>query len=283
MIIVADSGSTKTTWKILENGKEKTVKTTGINPYYQSQKEIEEALEKELLPKIGPSESVKEIFFYGAGLGNEQRKKDLAIPLHFLFRNAVIEVDHDLMGAARALLGDKAGIACIAGTGSNSCLYDGKEIVQNVDSLGLYMGDEGSGGYKGKILIIDYLRDSMPENIRKKFEEAFEDRKDQIMEKVYKKPFPNRYLASFMPFISENKKDPYISSLIKRSFSLLFDNCISRYPGWEKLKISFTGSVAAHLEKQLKEVAKEKGFRIGVIEADPLEALTAFHFQNRKP
>jgi glucosamine kinase len=278
MILLADSGSTKTTWLVRDKGKTKTFKTTGINPYYQTQTEIEETLKKELLPKISDPSEVREIYFYGAGLGNEERKKDLSIPLHFLFRNAEIEVEHDLMAAARSLLGNKPGIACIAGTGSNTCLYDGKNITHNVDSLGLYLGDEGSGGFKGKMLIKAYLRKELPENIRQKFEESFPDRSAEIMEKIYKKPYPNRYLAGFMPFITENQKDPYIRQLIYDSFSLLFENCISKYPDWQKYKVNFTGSVAEHLLKILKEVAKDKGFKLGVVIADPLEGLTEYHF-----
>jgi N-acetylglucosamine kinase-like BadF-type ATPase len=279
MIIIADSGSTKTNWKIMAGGKIKTIKTSGINPYYQNRQEIEATIEKELIPKLESPDEVKEVHFYGAGIGNEKRKKDISIPLHFIFRNAEIEVEHDLLGAARALLGDKAGIACIAGTGSNSCLYDGKAITDNVESLGLYLGDEGSGGYKGKILIKDYLRGNMPENILQKFEEKYPERASEIMEAIYRKSYPNRYLASFMPFITENQKDPYIKALIYDSFSQLFDNCLSHYSGWENLKVSFTGSVAFHLQKQLKAVAKEKGFKTGIILADPMDTLTDYHLK----
>jgi len=279
MILIADSGSTKTNWKIFARGKTKTIKTTGINPYYQTQGEIETILKEEVLPKIQNPAEVKEIYFYGAGLSNEARKRDLAIPLHFQFRNAEIEVEHDLMAAARALLGDQPGIACIAGTGSNSCLYDGKEIIENIASLGLYLGDEGSGGFKGKALIKDYLRAKMPGNIRREFEATYEERSAEIMENIYKKPFPNRYLASFVPFLCKHQKDPYIKALIAESFSLFFDNCISRYPGWEKLTINFTGSVAFHLENILRAVAKDKGFKPGKIIPDPIDALANYHFK----
>lgn len=279
MIIVADSGSTKTTWQIWNQGRKRTVRTSGINPFYLSQQEIEATIERELVPKMETPDQVKELFYYGAGLSNEQRKRDLAIPLHFIFRNAVIEVEHDLLGAARSLLGEKQGIACIAGTGSNSCLFDGKNIVQNIESLGLYMGDEGSGGFKGKSLITAYLREELPENIRLLFEETFLERKAEIMDTIYRKPFPNRYLASFMPFITMHQKDAYIKQLIRTSFGLFFENCISKYPGWETLKINFIGSVAFHLQKILKEVAKEKGFRIGAILQDPLEGLADYHFK----
>lgn len=277
MILLADSGSTKTTWRILNGKNKKTVKTSGINPYYLSQSEIEDELQKNLIPLIKDPAEVSEIHFYGAGLGTETRRKEVLIPLHFLFRQASIEVEHDLTGAARALLGKKAGFACIAGTGSNSCFYDGEKVVQNIASLGLYLGDEGSGGYKGKLLITDYLRDRMPENIRKKFEDSFKDRLPDILEKVYKKPFPNRYLASFMPFIMDNKREAYIKELISKSFRDFFDNNLSLYPDWDKHKVGFVGSVAFLCSRYLKEVAKEKGFKVGTIISDPIDSLTDFH------
>jgi len=243
IILLADSGSTKTSWRIIENSKIKNVRTAGINPYYVSQEGIEEILRKDLLPHIKNASDVKEIYFYGAGLGNAQRKMEVSIPMHFVFRDATIEVEHDLMAAARALLGYKSGIACIAGTGSNSGYYDGKDLVENVASLGLYLGDEGSGGHLGKLLITDYLRDRLPTKLKEKFESYTKDRLSEMLEKIYKQPYPNRYLASHMPFILENQKDDYVKRLIYKSFDDFFENNIELYkkPG---ATISFVGSVA---------------------------------------
>ncbi len=277
MILLADSGSTKTTWRFLESSKIRTVKTSGINPYYLSQAEIEEIIRKELLPRLRDSASVSSVFFYGAGLGNEARKRDVYIPLHFIFRQAVVEVDHDLMAAARALLGREAGIACIAGTGSNSCYYDGNQIVENVTSLGLYLGDEGSGGYKGKLLITDYLRGKMPAEIRSRFEDTYKDRTADILDKIYKKPMPNRYLASFMPFILEHQGDEYISELIHRSFSDFIVENVARYSFWKERPIGFVGSVAYLCLPFLRRLALEMNFELGAVIKDPIDALTDFH------
>lgn len=278
IVLLADSGSTKTAWRIIDNGKIKNVRTDGINPYYVSQEGIEEILRKDLLPHIKNVSEVKEIYFYGAGLGTAQRKKEVSIPMHFVFREAAIEVEHDLMAAARALLGNKPGIACIAGTGSNSGYYDGKDISENIASLGLYLGDEGSGGYLGKLLITDYLRDRLPIKLKEKFETYTKDRLSDVLEKIYKQPYPNRYLASHMPFILENQKDEYIKSLIFKNFDDFFENNIELYkkPG---ATISFVGSVAELCSSYLKKVAKERGYKIGKIISDPIDALTEFHIK----
>ncbi len=277
MIVLADSGSTKTTWRFCESSKVKTVKTSGINPYYLSQAEIEETLRKELVPMIGDPSSVSFVFFYGAGLGNEDRKRDVYIPLHFVFRHASIEVDHDLMAAARALLGHASGIACIAGTGSNSCYYDGRNIIENVTSLGLYLGDEGSGGYKGKLLITDYLRNKLPGHLKERFEETYKDRTADILDKIYKKPMPNRYLASFMSFILEHQQDEYIQNLISRSFRAFIEENVARYSGWRDEKIAFVGSVAYLCLPHLQKLAGDMGFELGQVIQDPINALTDFH------
>lgn len=277
MIVLADSGSTKTTWRFWAGSKKKTVKTSGINPYYLSQTEIEETLRKELLPLIGDPSAVSSVFFYGAGLGNEDRKRDVHIPLHFVFRHASIEVDHDLMAAARALLGHTPGIACIAGTGSNSCCYDGKKIVANITSLGLYLGDEGSGGYKGKLLITDYLRNKLPAYLKERFEETYKDRTADILDKLYKKPMPNRYLASFMPFILEYQQDEYMQNLIYRSFRAFIEENVARYSGWRDEKIAFVGSVAYLCLPHLQKLAEDMEFELGQVIQDPIDALTAFH------
>jgi glucosamine kinase len=280
MIAIADSGSTKSSWVFVDKGNKKyNYKTVGINPYYQSSEDIYKSLTTELLPAIEFTEKVDVIYFYGAGLELEKQRQEVAIALKKAFPTTEIHVEHDLLAAARAVLGDDEGIACIAGTGSNTCYYDGKEIARNVHSLGLFLGDEGSGGYLGKLIARDYIRQSMPMDIRNKFEQFTPDREEQILDKVYTKPFPNRYLASLAPFIIQNQKDKYAHDLAYENFSLLFDNCVMKYVNHEKVKIHFIGSIASHLIEVLKEVAEDKGLSLGKVIGNPLDALTEYHFK----
>lgn len=281
MIIVADSGSTKTNWCLRDKGIDRIIRTDGINPYYQSGAEIEKSIREQLLIEV-EAEKVLSVFFYGAGVSGVKQVGQLVEALKACFPHAEVHAGHDLIGAARAALGDKPGIVCIAGTGSNSCYYDGKDIVKNVDSLGLYMGDEGSGGYKGKILIKDYLREALPENLKQAFEARFPERKPEIMEAVYRKPFPNRYLASFVPFIADHKQDGYMRELINRSFTAFTKECLCRYPMHKEVEVHFIGSVAVIFQDILKEVLLRESINVGTIQADPLPSLTDFHFkQNR--
>ncbi len=279
MIAIADSGSTKTSWIFIdkENNSFK-YQTVGFNPYYQTPSGIYDKLKEELLPKLTFNEPVERIFFYGAGCEQPHKSEEVAIGIRQAFPDTNVFVSHDLLAAARALFGDKAGIACISGTGSNTCLYDGKDVTENINSLGLYLGDEGSGGYKGKLLIRDYVRKSMPKHISDLFEKTYPDRTGDILDAIYVKPYPTRYLASFTTFINENIHEEYMQKLVYNSFSDLFDNCVLRYEGAKNLPVGFIGSIAFYFQDILKKVAKDKGFEIGKIIRNPLESLTEYHF-----
>lgn len=280
MIAIADSGSTKSSWVFVDkNNKTYKYKTIGINPYYQSIDDIYNSLEKELKPAFEFNEPVEKIFFYGAGLELDTQRAQVAQAIKKSFPNTEIHVEHDLLAAARAVLGDEEGIACISGTGSNTCYYDGKDVVRNVHSLGLFLGDEGSGGYLGKLIARDYIRLSMPEDAKRKFEAFTPDRAEDILDKVYTKPFPNRYLASLAPFVIQNQSDPYCYQLAYDNFRLMFENCIMKYKNHENVEIHFIGSIAAHLIEVLKKVAADKGLKIGKVIGNPLDALTQYHFK----
>ncbi|MFN6943577.1 MAG: hypothetical protein ACK4ND_01415 [Cytophagaceae bacterium] len=276
MIGIVESGSTKSEWVFVDNiGNRSVIRTSGLNPYYQSEETILKILKDELLPKI--QFTVKQINFYGAGceaVGNKIKMKEA---LQKAFSGVVISIDHDLMAAAKALFGDSAGIACIAGTGSNTCYYDGKEVVRNISSLGLYLGDEGSGGHMGKALIKAYIRRELPENIHSAFEAAYPDRKDEILLNIYSKPMPSKYLASFAPFLKENIDHSYIYQLVYNSFLDLFTNCIEKYENGRSLPLGFVGSIAYHFQGILKKVAQDKGYSIQKIDSSPFEALTNYH------
>ena len=281
MIAIADSGTTKATWLFIDNaGKTYIHKTTGFNPYFQSSENILESIKAELLPKLTFNDTIHKVVFYVAGCEQTTKKEVVASALKQAFDEAKIEVQHDLLAAARALLGTNAGIACIAGTGSNTCFYDGKNIVQNVQSLGLFMGDEGSGGYKGKLLLKAYTRLALPQHLHEKFEAKYTDRTADILDNVYTKPFPSRYMASFMPFILENIEEPFIQQLVYQSFADQFDNCISRYANHKEVEIGFVGSVAYLLRGILAKVLQDKGAKLGAVVRDPIEGLAEYHVLN---
>lgn len=278
MIAIVESGTTKTSWLFVDkNNKRFEFKTIGMNPYYQNSEDIYMHLSETLIPNLNFTVKVDVIYFYGAGCELQAQRDVVNQGIKKAFPTTEIVINHDLLAAARALFGDNAGIACIAGTGSNSCMYNGKDVTWNIHSLGLYMGDEGSGGYKGKLLVADYIRKAMPENIRQKFEEKYSDRTKEILDAVYLKPFPSRYLASFMPFITENYKEEYIHNLITRSFEAQFDNTVCKYTNYQNYPIGFVGSVAHYCEKILRDVAKKKNANITIIIQAPLEALVNYH------
>ncbi|MEY3417194.1 MAG: hypothetical protein RL711_848 [Bacteroidota bacterium] len=278
MIAIADSGTTKTSWLFIDSvGNTYHHKTVGFNPYYQTTENILNNLQSGLIPNLEFKDTVRKIYFYGAGCELPEKCEQVAVALRQSFPDAEVHVWHDLLAAARAVLGDEEGIACIAGTGANSCYYDGKEVISNVESLGLFLGDEGSGGYKGKLLLKDYMRNNMPAHIREKFEAKYTDRTASILDNVYTKPFPSRYLASFMPFIVENIADPYVYKLAYKSFEEQFDACISKYPRYQELNISFIGSVAFYLKDVLAQVAKDKGCTLNKVIRNPMEGLAEYH------
>lgn len=277
MKLIAESGSTKTDWRLINHKNEiSDFQTIGLNPYFVSSEDIKEELDKNLLPYLNPT-SIEKVYFYGSGCGNLQKKDIVREPLEQFFRLAKVEVEHDLLGAARALCGHEKGIACILGTGSNSCLYDGRDIIENVPSVGYFFGDEGGGAYLGKKFIGAYLKNELPDDIKNSFESQFSFRFDYILDTVYKKPFPNRFLASFSPFFLSNIHNNYIREMIFDAFDMFFHYQVSKYTDYKKEKIGFTGSIAYHFRELLLEVAKKWEVNVFKIDKKPMEGLTEFH------
>jgi glucosamine kinase len=276
MILIADSGSTKTKWSLVNEQpfKVETNVTGGINPFYQSQEVIAALLKKEF-PQ--PSEIPDQIFFYGAGCINNEKCQTVAEVLtRFFHCNAVI-VESDLMAVAHALCLHEEGIACILGTGSNSCYYNGNEVVHHVSPLGYILGDEGSGAVIGKKFISDLLKNQLPEHITARFYKHYSCSPHQIMEDVYKKPFPNRYLARYTYFIHENLAEPSLKKIVRESFDEFFSRNIRQYPEAINLPIHFTGSIAYHFCDILKESAVDMGYRTGLITESPTERLIKYY------
>jgi N-acetylglucosamine kinase-like BadF-type ATPase len=286
MILIADSGSTKTDWRLIDGkGESHHFHTIGFNPFFQDTPTIYEELRQNLLPALskvidGNYQSLR-VYFYGAGCSSENKCSIVKMALSQLFPGAFIEVDHDLLAAARALCGRSEGIVAILGTGSNTCHYNGENIVRNVSSLGYILGDEGSGAYIGKHFIQDYLNHDAPDHIRAKFLEKYNLSDEEILDSVYRKPMPSRFLASFSRFISEHKNDPYISGLINKSFSDFLDQHICKYETHRDLKLNVVGSVAYFYSDRLRDAAAARGINIGRILESPIEDLSKFHVQEQ--
>lgn len=277
MKLIADSGSTKTHWQILTgNSTGHDIFSKGINPFYQTTKEIAAELSSGLLPQIAEPEKISEIHFYGAGCSFPEKKKTVSDALISFFPSATIEVESDLLGAARSLFQHEKGIACILGTGSNSCYYSGAEIEQNVSPLGFILGDEGSGAVLGKLLIADCLKNQIPENLKEAFFARYNFTAAEILENVYRKPFPNRFLAQFTPFLAENIEEPYIFNLVYDAFDSFLCRNVMQYP-LDDLKIGFIGSVAYFFQDVLEIVASERKVTILKVEKNPMSGLISYH------
>ena len=277
MILIADSGSTKTDWRLIApDGLVAQAKTVGFNPYYQSTEDIFSSLEGSLLPQLN-GQKPGEIFFYGAGCGDEAKRKIVADALLQAFPESVVTVQHDLIAAARALCRHEPGIACILGTGSNSCLYNGREIVQNIPPLGFILGDEGSGAYLGKRIIQAFLRQELPEDLQENFAKRYKVTKEDILDKVYAQPFPNRYMATFAKYLFDKRRHPAVYPLIHQSFTDFFDKSVCRYPGYSELPVHFVGSIAFYFGDILRKIARERQIRVQHILENPIAGLTLYH------
>ena len=276
MILIADSGSTKTHWCVCERGIIlKHIFTKGINPFYQSVEEIKLEIESRLVPELKEFQ-INHIYFYGAGCSFADKSAMVGAALGVFFNDIIIEIYSDLLGAARALFGKSKGIACILGTGSNSCYFDGVEIVENVSPLGFILGDEGSGAVLGKILIADCLKNQLPIQLKDKLLKQFDLTPAIILEKVYKQPFPNRFLATLSPFLLENIAEPSIFNIVYDSFDAFFVRNVMQYT-LDNKEVGFVGSVAYYFKDCLEIVASERGIKISKIEQSPMNGLVEYH------
>ncbi|MDB5190919.1 MAG: hypothetical protein JWQ96_482 [Segetibacter sp.] len=274
--LIADSGATKCEWVLLNNGKKKTIITTGISPYFLSPEQVTELLQKELLPKLKGAE-VEEVFYYGTGLSNPNNVAALTKTLKKTFAGAKVQATHDLMGAARAVCGNEKGIACILGTGSNACYYNGKKTIKNTASLGYILGDEGSGAYLGKKVIQYYLYNTFDEDLRAKFDARFITNYIEILENVYKQPLANKYLASFTIFLAENRGHYMVENIIEDGFNDFFYNHVYKYKESWRYPINFIGSVAFGFKDVLKELCNSYELELGKVLKAPIDGLIKYH------
>jgi len=279
MLLIADSGSTKTSWRLLDApNPHRDFSTIGYNPHYLSTDEIHKSLNDMLLPQLGfAPQLVKQVYFYGAGCSSERETKTVRGALDRIFPNANNEVDHDLLAAARAGSRNEAGIVCILGTGSNTCSYDGKKIIDSVPSLGFTIGDEGSGSNIGRMLTKAYFYREMPDDLSKKFYEQYQLTKDEYIGSVYKNAMPSRYVAQFSRFCADSREHPFIQKLLRQNFREFLKRHVLKYEQCHKLPIHFIGSVAFHYQDVLTGEMSALDLKPGRFIKNPLDGLTAFH------
>ncbi|HMT27753.1 MAG TPA: N-acetylglucosamine kinase [Bacteroidia bacterium] len=282
MILVADSGSTKADWISGENGTVNAeFHTKGFNPFFHDKSFIIPELEANK-GLVAIHDKVQEVYFFGAGCSSEDRNAIIKEGLSSFFTNAHIIVDHDMLGCALSVCGGKAGMACILGTGSNICYFDGSNISDTRHGLGYVIGDEGSGSYFGKKLLAWYLYKILPPDLDKAFKDKYKLDKEKIIQKVYKEPDPNVFLASFAKFLSDHKEHEFIRKMIYTGFEEFFVTNVLSYKESKKVPVHFVGSIAWHFKDILEQIAQEKGVTVGNVIQKPVNGLAAYFLNGGK-
>ncbi|HNR20503.1 MAG TPA: N-acetylglucosamine kinase [Bacteroidia bacterium] len=280
MLLIADSGSTKADW-LLSDRKDFKMEfnTVGFNPFFHDEKFII----NELTHNRGLmhyAKDVKVLKFYGSGCSHEKRNQIVAGAFRKVFTNANVLVEHDMLGACIAACGNKPGVVCILGTGSNACSYNGKDVVASHHGLGYIIGDEGSGSYFGKKILSHYLYKLLPLELESQLRDQYHLTKESIIESVYHKPDPNVYLASFAKFLSSHKESDYVVNMVRKGFTEFYETTIVVYPESKKHPVHFIGSIAHHFSHILKEVANKNGFSVGKILVKPVEDIMEYFKSN---
>ncbi|MDO5572112.1 MAG: ATPase [Bacteroidales bacterium] len=276
MKLIVDGGSTKTKWIFIKgDNSTKCFITKGINPYFQSTEQIVHLIKESGVFIESPA--IEYIYYYGAGCANEEKSDQLKEIFISFAKNATVSIESDLLAAARSLFKDKDGVAAILGTGANSGYYDGKNIIDHTPALGYILGDEGSGASIGKRLATEVFKKQLSNEICEKFKKRFDLNESSLLENVYKKEFPNRFLASLSVFITENKNESSLTDLLRREFDLFFVRNILPYPKERRSKIGFIGSIAFYYQDILKESAKKFDIEIIDICREPSSGLIEFH------
>lgn len=276
MILLADGGSTKVDWCLVDHGVlKKRVFTKGANPFFRTTEDISKEISHSLVPEL-TSNKIDAVYFYGAGCAFPEKNEIVRVAIAENFDTTSIEIESDLFGTAVGLCGDKAGIVCILGTGSNSCFYDGEKIVENVSPLGFILGDEGSGAVLGRLFVGSCMKNQFGAEIKDAFYKYINLSAAQILDKVYKQPMPNRFLASVCPFIKSNLHEKSIHDMVYNAFADFFRKNVMQYD-YLNYKVSFAGSVAYHFKDILIEVATDLNIEIGLIEQSPMEGLIKYY------
>lgn len=278
MILLADGGSSKVDWRLIDQSRQvKEILTGGMNPFLRTEEEISQEIKDKVYSELHSYE-IDKIFFYGAGCAFDDKNEMVRRAIAKHFPNTSIEINSDLLAAARGLCGRHAGIACIIGTGSNSCYYDGVNIVSNVSPLGYILGDEGSGAMLGRVFLSACLKNQLTFGLKDKLLEEFDLTIADILDKVYKQPMPNKFLAGFAPFILAQVDDASVYNLVYNAFKKFFVRNVMQYP-YKENQVHLTGSVSFHFQSILRDVAKSLDINIGTINASPMEGLIKYHIE----
>lgn len=274
-ILIADSGATKTEWCLTDGTESETIYTEGLNPYYHTSESIKDVVRYNLVPEI--DNKIDQLFFYGAGCDSEEKNEVVREALVSIFPDAEVHIFHDLLGAARACFLREAGIACILGTGSNSCLYDGNEIIEHIPSLAFILGDEGSAGYFGKKLINKYFRDEIPDDLIEPLERDYNMSLDHITKGLYDGSQKSRFIASYGSFLGEHADHPFIKEILYEGFESFISRIILKYTNATDYQVRFIGSVAFAHQEMIKEILAKYDLEAGLFVRNPMDRLVEFH------
>lgn len=278
MLLIADSGSSKTGWRLIDGPTVYPFYTEGLNPYYKTIEQIEAVLKKDLIPHLPcQPEAITNIYFYGAGCSVAVKCEEVKKALAGCFPSAQIEVEHDILGAARACCGNNEGIVCILGTGSNSCYYDGINTTEIIGGLGFILGDEGSGGHIGKSIVAAYLNREMPEDLRTDFYNTYHMDRAAIDKKVYREPDFNKFLGTFSMFAAKHINHPFIRHLLKDCLELFITKHVCRYADYTGKTVHFVGSVAYYYKDILIDICQRRAITTGKFILEPVKELVKFH------
>ena len=284
MMLIADSGATKADWRFIDkDGDISSFSTEGLSPLFWTSKEMADEINKKIPKKIesGVKSQKSEIYFYGTGCSSKERNKIVELALKIFSPKSNAKINHDILASARALFRNRAGIACILGTGSNSCYYDGRKITEMKGGLTFILGDEGSGGHIGKEFIKAYLNNELPEYLHKTFQSEYRLTKDKIFDSVYTKKYPNRFLASFAKFVHKHIDEPFIYNLVRKCFTEFFEKTVLKYENFKYIPVGFIGSVAFNFKNILFSVAKENEVTISKIISNPIDDLVKYHLTKK--
>lgn len=276
MILLADGGSTKVDWRLVEGTKEvKQISTKGANPFFRSREDISEEIKKVINPVLN-GHIIDSVHFFGAGCASPEKNKIVRDAIADNIKTSHIEVNSDLVAAAKGLCGTKKGIACILGTGSNSCFYDGEEIVENVSPLGYVLGDEGSGAVLGRLFLGACLKNQLTKGLKEKFLKEFDLTPATILDMVYRQPLANRFLASLSPFLIENIDDKTVYDLVYNAFKDFFVKNVMQYD-YKNNDVHFTGSVAYYYKDLVRKAGTDLNIKVGIISQSPMEGLIKYY------
>jgi N-acetylglucosamine kinase-like BadF-type ATPase len=284
MILIADSGSTKCDWLLIDRqgNKKGEFHTMGLNPYFHNEAIIENAV-RTCEGLIDIADTIHHVFFYGAGASSENLCAIVKRGLEVVFAESHILVDHDLVAAAYSTYEGEPAISCIIGTGSNSCYFDGETVVEEVPALAYILGDEASGSWFGKMLLRDYFYKKLPEEIRIDFDATFQSSKEEIMRKIYNEPNANVYLAGFTRFIGKHAAHPHVQAWVQDGLLTFLKIHVECFPNYREVKTHFVGSIGFYFSDMLKKVCEQEGVQLGMIIRKPIERLADYHINYLLP